>query len=332
MTDLANPKICIIGAGAIGGFLGAQLAQNYPQVNVIARSETLRQLQTNGWFLESAERRIVSKVNAVSDASTLGPQDYVFLTVKSYSLNDISALLPPLLGPHTLVIPVINGIPWWFKGQHLEDPLGSISSVVPPHQILGAVAYPACQCNAPGQVKHNGGTRLFFGEPHPASESAITLRLQNFVAMLTSCGLDAIASEDIATEVWKKLLGNACFNPVSLLTNSSTDLLIDDPLVYELFKSMMAEIMDVGTALGIHIETSIADRIAATRKLGNIKTSMLQDAEAGKFVEIEAILGSVLAIGKHHHISTPTLQSVFALARMRSETMGLLKASNGNHS
>ena len=331
MTDLARPKICIIGAGAIGGFLGAQLAQNNPQVNVIARGETLRQLQTNGWLFESAERRIVAKVNAVSDASTLGPQDYVFLTVKSYSLNDISALLPPLLGPHTLVIPVINGIPWWFKGQNLDASPG-IASVVPLHQILGAVAYPACQCPAPGQVKHNGGTRLFFGEPHPAPESEITPRLQNFVAMLKACGLDAMAIDDIATEVWKKLLGNACFNPVSLLTNSATDLLIDDPLVYELFKSMMAEILAVGATLGIHIEISIADRIAATRKLGNIKTSMLQDAEAGKFVEIEAILGSVLAIGKHHHISTPTLQSVFALARMRSETMGLLKASNGNHS
>ena len=331
MTDLASPQICIIGAGAIGGFLGAQLAQNNLQVNVIARGETLRQLQTNGWLFESAEQRIVANVNAVSDASTLGPQDYVFLTVKSYSLNDISALLPPLLGPHTLVIPVINGIPWWFKGQNLEDSPG-IASIVPSHQILGAVAYPACQCPAPGQVKHNGGTRLFFGEPHPAPGSGMTPRLQNFVAMLKACGLDAMATEDIATEVWKKLLGNACFNPVSLLTNSATDLLIDDPLVYELFKSMMAEILAVGAALGIHIEISIADRIAATRKLGNIKTSMLQDAEAGKFVEIEAILGSVLAIGKHHHISTPTLQSVFALARMRSETMGLLKASNGNHS
>ncbi len=332
MTDLSNPKICIIGAGAIGGFFGAQLAQNYPQVNVIARGETLRQLQTKGWIFESAERRIISKVNAVSDASTLGNQDYVFLTVKSYSLNDISNLLPPLLGPHTLVIPVINGIPWWFKGQNLEASSGIISSLVPPHQILGAVAYPSCQCNAPGLVKHNGGTRLFFGEPLSKIGSPATLRLQNFVSMLKSCGLDAVASEDIATEVWKKLLGNACFNPVSLLTNSSTDLLIDDPLVYELFKSMMAEIISVGAALGIHIETSITDRIAATRKLGNIKTSMLQDAEAGKFVEIEAILGSVLAIGNHHQISTPTLQSVFALARMRSETMGLLKATNGNHS
>lgn len=330
MTDLANLKICIIGAGAIGGFLGTQLAQNNPQINVIARGETLRQLQTNGWLFESAEQRIVANVNAVRDASTLGPQDYVFLTVKSYSLNDISALLPPLLDPHTLVIPVINGIPWWFKGQNLEVSPG-IASIVPSHQILGAVAYPACQCPAPGQVKHNGGTRLFFGEPHPAPGSGMTPRLQNFVAILKAYGLDAMATDDIATEVWKKLLGNACFNPVSLLTNSATDLLIDDPLVYELCKLMMAEILAVGAALGIHIETSIADRIAATRKLGNIKTSMLQDAEAGKFVEIEAILGSVLAIGKHHHINTPTLQSVFALSRMRSETMGLLKASNGNY-
>lgn len=223
MTDLSKPKICIIGAGAIGGFLGAQLAQNDQHVNVIARGETLRQLQTNGWLFESAERRIVAKVNAVSDASTLGPQDYVFLTVKSYSLNDINALLPPLLGPHTLVIPVINGIPWWFKGQDLEASPG-IASVVPPHQILGAVAYPACQCPAPGQVKHNGGTRLFFGEPHPAPGSGMTPRLQNFVSMLKACGLDAMATEVIATEVWKKLLGNACFNPVSLLTNSSTEI------------------------------------------------------------------------------------------------------------
>ena len=150
MTDLANPKICIIGAGAIGGFLGAQLALNYPQVNVIARGETLWQLQTNGWLFENAERRIVAKVNAVSDASTLGPQDYVFLTVKSYSLNDISALLPPLLGPHTLVIPVINGIPWWFSWRKgLQRWFGT------PHSAVLGVPHAAVRG---GWVRRRSGT------------------------------------------------------------------------------------------------------------------------------------------------------------------------------
>jgi 2-dehydropantoate 2-reductase len=182
-------------------------------------------------------------------------------------------------------------------------------------------------------VRHDAGTQLYFGEPACNAQTGmpVTKRLQNFVSILNMAGIDAKVSAEIKTEVWKKILGNACFNPVSLLTNSSTDLLIDDPLIYNLFESMMSEILLLGSAIGIKIETKISDRISATRKLGKIKTSMLQDAEAGKLVEIQAILGSLLAIGLQYNVQTPNLKTVYALARMRAESMGLLKVKNGHH-
>jgi len=332
-----SPKICIIGAGAIGGFLGAQLAQIFDNVSVIARGQTLRNLQKRGWILKTSGKQIISPVYAVSDSSTLGIQDYVILSVKSYSLEEIAVYLNNLVGPYTVVIPVINGIPWWFHSQ-INNPNqsklieGDLSFVLPHHQVLGAVAYPSCHCIEPGMVSHDGGNRLILGEPDTSTVTPITQRLLTFVSVLKAAGIDATVSSEIRTEVWKKILGNACFNPVSLLTNSSTDLLIDDPLIYSLFESMMNEIMLIGSSIGINLETKISDRIDATRKLGRIKTSMLQDAEAGRFVEIQAILGSLLSIGMQHEVPTPNLKTVYALSRMRAESMGLLKGKNGYHS
>ncbi len=336
MTTQALPKVCIVGAGAIGGFFGARLAQGFADVSVVARGATLKALQTGGWVLESGGQRQTAAVRAVADPAQLGVQDVVVIAVKAYALADVVPLVLPLLGPHTLVLPALNGVPWWFtQGEHglpvsgslaSSDPTGAIVAAIPAHAVVGSVVYPACSSPEPGVARHHSGSRVVFGEPGALPGTPPSPRLLALVAMLRSAGFDAEASTDIRTEVWKKLLGNACFNPVSLITGCATDLLIDDPGIYQLFAAMMGETLAVGTALGIHPGIQVADRIALTRKLGHIKTSMLQDAEAGRAVEIDAILGAVTELGRKVDMATPNLDAVYALARMRAKTFGLLKA------
>lgn len=330
MTEKTLTKICVIGAGAIGGFFGVRLAQGFADVSVVARGAALQAIQSHGWVLEHAGARQVARVRAVADSSQLGVQDVVIIAVKAYSLADILPLLRPLLGSHTLVVPALNGVPWWFTpdvGNQLAstDPTGAITTAIPAHQVLGAVVYPACSTPEPGITRHNSGSQVVFGEPGAVAGSAPSPRLTTFVTLLKAAGFDAEASTDIRTEVWKKLLGNACFNPVSLLTGSATDLLIDDPGIYQLLGTMMDETLAVGASLGINPGIQVKDRIALTRKLGHVKTSMLQDVESGRAVEIDAILGAVTELARKRGIPTPTLDTVYALARMRARTFGLLK-------
>ncbi len=336
MTDQALPKICVIGAGAIGGFFGARLAQGHAEVSVVARGATLQALQQRGWILESGGERRASPVRAVADAADLGEQDVVILAVKSYAMASVVHMVRPLLGPQTLVLPAVNGVPWWFTDAAAGLPVsgrldsvdasGAIEAAIPAAAVMGAVVYPSCSSPEPGVARHHSGTKVVFGEPGLAAGSPPTERLQALVALLKSAGFDAEASTDIRTEAWKKLLGNACFNPVSLITGSATDLMIDDPGIYRLFTAMMGELLAVGKVLGIDPGILVADRIALTRKLGHIKTSMLQDAEAGRPVEIDAILGAACELGRKVNMATPALDNVYALARLRARTSGLLTA------
>ncbi|WP_421954600.1 ketopantoate reductase family protein [Polaromonas sp.] len=336
MTALTLPKVCVIGAGAIGGFFGARLAQGWADVSVVARGATLEALQKNGWLLESAGQRQAAPVRAVADTVALGLQDVVIIAVKSYALASVAPMVKPLLGPQTIVIPALNGVPWWFTQGAEKLPVsgrlasadadGTIDMAIPSGAVLGAVVYPACSSPEPGMTRHNSGSKVVFGEPGTAAGAEPTARLQAWISLLQKAGFDAEASTDIRTEVWKKLLGNACFNPVSMITGSATDLMIDDPNIYRLFTVMMGETLAVGQALGIDPGIQVADRIALTRKLGNVKTSMLQDSEAGRGVEIDAILGAVSELGRKTGVATPALDTVFALAHMRARTFGLLKA------
>lgn len=329
------PRICIIGAGAIGGFFGVRLAQGHADVSVVARGRTLEALQRQGWILESNGQRSIAPVRAVADSGELGPQDVVIVTVKAYAVDQIVALIKPLLGPHTLVVPALNGVPWWFtlgdtrlplRGRlHSVDPQGNIEAHVPIEAVLGSVVYPACSSPEPGVARHHSGTRVVFGEVTTPAGAPVSARLQGFVALLKAAGFEAEASTDIRTEVWKKLLGNACFNPVSMLTGSATDLLIDEPGIYELFTTMMNETLSVGRGLGIDAAIEPAARIAITRKLGNVKTSMLQDTESSRPVEIDAILGAVIEMASKLGIDVPVSKTVYALARMRAQTFGLLR-------
>lgn len=337
------PKVCVIGAGAIGGFLGARLAQGHADVSVVARGATLQALQTRGWVLETAGGSRAAAVRAVSDPAQLSPQDVVVLAVKAYALPQVTAWVRPLMGPHTLVIPALNGVPWWFTGGTaarssgrpcLEEPLssvdagGQIHADIPAAAVIGAVVYPACSCPAPGVTRHHSGSRLVLGEPDAPAGAAASTRLDALVAWLRSAGFDAEASRHIRAEVWKKLLGNACFNPVSMITGTATDQMIDDPAVYRLFTAMMQELLAVGRSMGLDPGIEVAQRIAITRALGGVKTSMLQDAEAGRPVEIDAILGAACELARRLDVITPALDTVYALARRRALTFGHLPASD----
>lgn len=327
-------KVCVVGAGAIGGFFGARLANGHADVSVIARGATLQALQSRGWGLESGGQRIVAPVRAVADPAQLGLQDIVIIAVKAYALGQIATMIRPLLGPSTMVVPALNGVPWWFTlgtaglaiSSRLRsvDPQGLIEAAIPSAMVLGAVVYPACSTPEPGVTRHSSGSRIVFGEVSTPAGTPPSERLQQLVELLKGAGFEAEASSDIRTEVWKKLLGNACFNPVSLITGSATDLLIDDPAIYRLFTTMMAETLAVGRAAGIDAAMQVADRIALTRRLGNVKTSMLQDGEAGRPVEIDAILGAVNEMAAALGVATPANDTMYALAQMRARTFGLL--------
>ncbi|MCZ4312956.1 2-dehydropantoate 2-reductase [Comamonadaceae bacterium G21597-S1] len=327
--------VCVVGAGAIGGFFGARLAQGFADVSVIARGATLTALQQRGWIRESAGNREVASVRAVPDAAELGIQDVVLLAVKAYAVRDVAPAIAPLIGPQTIVLPMLNGVPWWFTlGAHAlppagplasTDPDGVIARAIPIDTVVGAVVYPACSSPAPGITRHNSGSKVVFGEPGAAAGASPSPRLLRLTALFRGAGFDVEASTDIRTEVWKKLLGNACFNPVSLLTGAATDRLIDDPAIHRLFVAMMQETIAVGAAMRIDPGIRPLERIAVTRKLGNVKTSMLQDAEAGRPVELDAILAAVTELGNRLSVTVGTLDAVLAMARMRARTDGLMK-------
>lgn len=321
-----------MGAGAIGGFLAARLALDGQRVSVLARGATLEAIRRHGLRLRSGERDFTAQVAASADAGELGPQDVVIIAVKAQSLGEVAGRIAALTSPATTIVPVLNGIPWWFfklgaqrlNGYRIRavDRDGAIERSIPSAQLLGAVAFPSISCPAPGHVVHASGERFIFGEP----TGGVTGRVEDFVGMLKRCGLAAEASADIRTEIWLKLLGNACFNPVSLLTGSPTDKMIDDPLVNRLFAGLMNELLELGRRLDIQVDIRPEQRLAMTRKLGNIKTSMLQDVEAGRPVEIDGILGSAVEIAEQTELQAPLLACVYALARARSRILGLYGA------
>ena len=335
MSTQNKTKVCIIGAGAIGGYLGVKLANSGAQLSVLARGKTLQAIQNRGWILEDGQERIVAKVKATSSAAELGPQDVVIISVKAHALTDIAAMVPALCHAQTIVIPAINGIPWWFT-QGLDrsdlpaqldalDPQGVIARCVQTQRIIGCVVYPSCYSPEPGVSHHSSGNRLVFGEISRHAQAADPARVDRLVKLFSEAGLAAEKTQDIRTAVWEKLLGNACFNPVSMLTGSSTDLMIDDPGIYRLFVTLMQEVIAAGAALDIRVSVTPQQRLAVTRKLGGVKTSMLQDAEAGRPVEIEAILGSFVELAGRLQVATPMADTIYALARMRARTFGLLK-------
>ena len=322
-------KICIYGAGAIGGWIGARLAALGEPVSVVARGATLAALHTHGLRLQQADGLLQVPVQAADNAAALGVQDLVVVAVKAPALAEVARGIAPLLGPHTLVLTAMNGVPWWFfqgfggayAGTALKavDASGEIAAAIPARHVVGCVVHASCALQAPGVVQHHFGNKLILGEPSGQQ----TERAKTLSALLGRAGFEALLSEQIQRDTWYKLWGNMTVNPVSALTGATTDLILDDPLVRGFISQVMREAKEIGTRIGIPIDQQPEDRHAVTRKLGAFKTSMLQDVEAGKPVELDALVTVVQELGVLTAVPTPFTDALLGLSRLQARVRGL---------
>ena len=327
-------KICIYGAGAIGGWIGARLAQRPGMmVSVVARGETLRQLQSHGLQLNSGDNILSAKVRASQLPTSLGIQDLVIIAVKAPSMLDVAKQIQPLIGPNTLVMTAMNGVPWWFLqgfgGVYANtplksvDPKGQIAAAIPPTHIIGCVVHASSSLRAPGQVQHHFGNGLIIGEPVGGS----SVRVQALHHLMRDAGFDVTLSEHIQKDVWYKLWGNMTINPISALTGATSDKILNDPNVLGFISEVMLEAKAIGAAMGIAIDQQPEDRHAVTRKLGAFKTSMLQDVQAKRAVELDALVGAVQELGQITGVPTPFTDALMGLARLQAQELGLYPTS-----
>ena len=327
-------KICIYGAGAIGGWIGARLAQRPGMmVSVVARGETLRQLQSHGLQLNSGDNILSAEVRASQLPTSLGIQDLVIIAVKAPSMLDVAKQIQPLIGPNTIVMTAMNGVPWWFLqgfgGVYANtplksvDPKGQIAAAIPPTHISGCVVHASSSLRAPGQVQHHFGNGLIIGEPAGGSSA----RVQALHQLLRDAGFDATLSERIQKDVWYKLWGNMTINPISALTGATSDKILNDPNVLGFISAVMLEAKAIGAAMGIAIDQQPEDRHAVTRKLGAFKTSMLQDVQAKRAVELDALVGAVQELGQITGVPTPFTDALMGLARLQAQELGLYPTS-----
>ena len=324
-------KTCIYGAGAIGGWIGIALAQAGARLNVVARGATLQALRQGGLQLHRSDgTRQHAPVHVVADPADLGPQDLVIVAVKGPSLDSVAQQIAPLLGPDTLVLTAMNGVPWWFleggfggplAGRRLTaiDPQGRIAAAIPSAQVVGGVVHASCSLDAPGVVRHHFGNGLILGEP----SGEATPRVLALAAQLQRGGIDATVSPQIQRDIWFKLWGNMTVNPISALTGATTDKILADDLVRGFISAVMLEARDIGARIGVPIDQSPEDRHAVTRKLGAFKTSMLQDVEAGRPVELDALVAVVRELGQNLGLHTPFTDALLGLARLQAHERGL---------
>ena len=323
-------KICIYGAGAIGGWIGAAFAQAGEQLNVVARGATLAALQRDGLTVIRGEQRLQVPVHAVEDPAALGVQDLVVIAVKAPALAGVASRIAPLIGPDTTVLTAMNGVPWWFldggfggalAGMRLQaiDPAGEIAAAIPARHVIGGVVHASCSLDAPGVVRHHFGNGLILGEPSGDASA----RVQALTALLVQGGLEARVSPQIQKDVWYKLWGNMTVNPISALTGATTDRILADDDVRGFISAVMLEAKEIGARLGIPIAEMPEDRHAVTRKLGAFKTSMLQDVEASRPVELDALVTVVRELGRASNVATPFTDALLGLARLRTQQLGL---------
>ena len=329
-------RIAIVGLGAIGGLLAARLAAAGHTVSALARSATLAALREHGVRVRSAGGEETAQRIAASDsAAALGPHDLVVIALKGPALVDAAATLAPLLGPETIVMPAMNGVPWWFLAADARasaaagaeplvsvDPGGRIAAVLPLERVLGCVVHLTCSSPAPGVVQHGFGERLIVGEPQ-GDPGGASRRTRAVCAALAEAGFQAEASGDIRHDIWYKLWGNMTMNPVSALTGALSDRILDDPLVHQFILRTMAEAAQIGARIGCPIEQSGEARVAVTRQLGGFKTSMLQDALANRALELDALVGAVHEIGDRLGIEMPNIGALLGLTRLMAQERGL---------
>ncbi|MCH7685630.1 MAG: 2-dehydropantoate 2-reductase [Planctomycetes bacterium] len=321
-------KICIYGAGAIGGYLGAELALAGYDVTLIARGPHLEAMRKNGVTLLIQGEKKVAQVACTDDPAIAGPQDYVILTLKAHSVTSIVEKMAPLLGPETSVVTAQNGIPWWYfyklkgpwENQRLEcaDPGGHIWETLGPNRAIGCVVYPSCEMIEPGVIQHISGNRFMLGEPD-GSKSPRALELSG---ALTKAGFKAPIRRKIRDDIWLKLWGNVSFNPVSVLTLATLEQICGDEATRAIISSMMSEAEAVGKEVGVTFKIDVETRIGWAADVGAHKTSMLQDLERGRPMEIDALLTVVQEVGRLVGIETPTIDVILPLIQQRGRVAG----------
>lgn len=322
-------KVCIVGAGAIGGWMGVKLARAGHSVSVLARGAALAAIKENGLQLIEGGETQVAKVHVAASASALETPDVLVIAVKAPGLRDAAVSVASLIGPNTIVLTAMNGVPWWFfdradrplAGAQLAtiDPTGEIAKSIPASSVVGCVVHAACSVDAPGVIRHKMGARLIIGEP----SGGLTPRLQALHDALAAAGFEPESSEDIQRDVWFKLWGNMTMNPVSAITGATTDKILDDGQTREFCSAVMREAQTIGNKIGIPIAQTPDERHAVTRKLGAMKTSMLQDVEAGKGIELDALVAAVCEIGQKVAVDTPYTDALLGLTRLMARGRGL---------
>jgi 2-dehydropantoate 2-reductase len=324
-------KVTVFGAGAIGGHLGALLAHDGVDVSLVARGPHMAAMRDNGLKLITPDREIVTHPRVTDDAATLGPQDYVVVSLKSHQAPGAVDAIRTLLGPETTVATAMNGVPWWYfhklpgpwEGHRVAsvDPDGAQWDGIGPERAIGCITYVAGEVIEPGVVKAGGNPRYFIGEP----DGSMSERATRFCEIATAAGIDARLRPALRDDIWIKLMGNVAYNPISALTMGTSGDMVGDPDVEIILRQVMTEVLNVGRALGAEPNASIDDRLAGTRVRASLhKTSMLQDLERGRPMEIDQIVRATAELGKLAEVVTPTIDTVLALVSLRARLAGLL--------
>ena len=323
-------KICVFGAGAIGGYMGVKLAQAGADVSLVARGPHLAAMQANGLkLIEEGGEATTVEVTASEDPAELGVQDYVIVTLKAHSVPPVVQRMQPLIGPDTTVVSGVNGVPWWYfhkiGGAHEGTRLASVDpgnaqwDGFGPDRVLGCVVYPAAEVIEPGVIKHIEGNRFSLGEPDGSKSD----RAQALSKALSAAGLKAPVRPRLRDEIWVKLWGNLSFNPISALTHATLDVLCTDPGTRAVAKGMMIEAQTIAEKLGVKFPIDVEKRIDGGAAVGAHRTSMLQDLDQGRPMEIDALVGSVQELGRVTDTPTPTIDTVLSLVQLRARTAGL---------
>ena len=322
-------KVCIVGAGAIGSFIAARLAATgITEVSALARGKTLVALSQHGWRLQLGDTLVQGPARACGHANELGVQDLVVIAVKGQALPALAPELPALIGASTVILPAMNGVPWWFceglagfdkRPLHSVDPGGAIACALPLARVLGCVVHASVVMREPGLAQHRMGHGLIIGEPWGGQSE----RAQRVVDLLARAGFQVTHSADVRRDIWYKLWGNLTMNPVSALTGATVDRILGDAEVRAFCSATMQEAAALGALIGCPITQSPEDRHAITAKLGAFKTSMLQDAEAGRAIELDAIVAAVQEIGQRLALPTPCIDALLGLTRLSAQVRGL---------
>ena len=324
-------RICIYGAGAIGGYMAACLDRAGAKVSLVARGPHLAAIREKGLRLNKAGELSVHQLTASDNPAELGPQDYIILALKAHGIPKIIDQMAPLLGPDTAVVSAVNGLPWWYfhqantgtilDNQPLQsvDPGGRIYSEIGAHRAIGCVVYPACEIAEPGVIQHIDGERFSLGQPSGEASERVKILSQLMIAG----GLKAPQKKRIRDEIWVKLWGNCSFNPVSALTGATLDQIGADPACRHLVHNIMTECQNIGEAVGVRFNVSIEDRIAGAARIIGHKPSTRQDIEAGRPLEIDPLVSAVLELADRLEIQAPTLANVSGLLKLQARTLGL---------